>query len=365
MSCAHDSDSMRRCGRLFAAFLFIASAQPGAAQPPSLAAQLERYRRGESDAVLRELAAEKDPKRLARAFIRDAGAWIAEGSVSAQQRRFAAATLALELTHARLASDWRVLRETVEWASKELDRGQPSPAERTFVLAVVALGQRARDSAWLTRTDRSAQRGATPQLDRAIGRFPDEPRLRLAKLVVASFGADSDVEARSRQLSFTHGKAGAAMAREALNAAIRDLQTLTRDPEVGADAQARVAHLFANLRDHASALTHAQAAARAARDPATEYVARVLAGRSLVALGRHADAAREYAAALEAVPSGQSASIALAGLALLIGEPARASTLVDSAFDQTGPRDDPWRLFPYGEFIRWPRLIADLRKAML
>jgi tetratricopeptide (TPR) repeat protein len=359
---------MRQGGFILTALLLCAvqpaMAQPAGAQSGSIAAQLERYRQGEFDGVLRELAAEKDPRRLVRAFIRDAEAWIAGGSGSAQQRRIAAATLALELTHARLAGDWRVLRETVEWASKELDRGQPSPAERTFVLAAVALGQRARDSAWLTRTGRRAQRGGTPQLDRAIDRFPDEPRLRLAKLVVASFGVDSDVEARSRQLSFTHGKAGAAMAREALDAAIRDLQTMTRDPVVGADAQARVAHLFANLRDHASALTHAQAAARAARESATVYIARVLAGRSLVALGRHADAAREYAAALEAVPRGQSASIALAGLTLLTGEPGRASTLVNGALDQTGPRDDPWRLFPYGEFIHWLRLIADLRKAM-
>jgi len=339
-------------------------AQPAGPRSASIAAQLERYRQGEFDAVLRELSAEKDPRRLVRAFIREAEAWFAEGSGSAQQRRLAAAALALELTHARLASDWRVLRETVEWASKELERGQPSAAERTFALASVALGQRARDSAWLVRSGRSAPRRETPQLDRAIDRFPDEPRLRSAKLVVATFGVDGDVEARGRQLSFTHGKAGAAMAREALEAAIRDLQTLTRDPEVGADAQARVAHLFANLRDHESAVTQAQTAARAAREPPTIYAARMLAGRSLVALGRHADAGREYAAALEAVPNGESASIALAALALLAGEPARASTLVDRAFDQTGPRDDPWRLFPYGEFIRWPRLIADLRKAM-
>jgi hypothetical protein len=359
---------MRQCGAIFAALLLCAmppaTAQPAGTPSVSLAAQLERYRQGEFDGVVRELSSEKDPKRLTRAFIRDAEAWIADGPGSAQQRRLAAATLALELTHARLASDWRVLRETVEWASKELDRGQPSSVERTFVLAVVALGQRARDAAWLTRTGRNARRGATPQLDRAFGRFPDEPRLRLAKLVVASFSVDGDVESRSRQLSFIHGKAGAAMAREALDAAIRDLQTLTRDPVVGADAQTRVAHLFANLRDHASALTHAEGAAKAAREPATVYVARVLAGRSLVALGRHGDAAREYGAALAAVPHGQSAAIALAGLTLLTGEPARASVLVDRALDRTGPRDDPWRLFPYGEFVHWPRLIADLRKAM-
>ena len=179
---------MRRSGFLLSAILLgavpPAMAQLAGAQSASIAAQLERDRQGEFDAVLRELAAEKDPRRLARVFIRAADAWTVRDLGSARQRRLAAAPLALEQTHARLASDWRVLRETVEWTSKELARGQPSPAERTFVLAVVARGQRARDSTWLTRTGGSAQRHATPQLDRAMDRFPDEPRLRPAKLVV-------------------------------------------------------------------------------------------------------------------------------------------------------------------------------------
>ena len=41
-----------------------------------------------------------------------------------------------------------------------------------------------------------------------------------------------------------------------------------------------------------------------------------------------------------------------------------AFELVRRSLSERPNGDDPWRLFDYGDYVRWPVLIADVRKAI-
>jgi predicted Zn-dependent protease len=106
-----------------------------------------------------------------------------------------------------------------------------------------------------------------------------------------------------------------------------------------------------------------QARTRSA-EPWTRYLAHFIAGFSYEHEKRYQDAVREYAAALEAVPHAQSASIALAQLLLRDNQADAAFDLITRSVTERPDGDDPWRLFAYGAYVRWPVLIADVRKAI-
>jgi len=108
----------------------------------------------------------------------------------------------------------------------------------------------------------------------------------------------------------------------------------------------------------------AEQAANRAVEPWTRYLAHFIAAFSYEYQRRYQDAVREYAAALEAVPHAQSASIALAQLLLRDNQADAAFDLVNRSLTERPDGDDPWRLFGYGGYIRWPVLIADVRKAI-
>jgi hypothetical protein len=64
------------------------------------------------------------------------------------------------------------------------------------------------------------------------------------------------------------------------------------------------------------------------------------------------------------IPHAQSASIALAQLLLRDSQAEPAMALLDRTLVERPDGDDPWRLFAYGGYNRWPALIADVRKAV-
>jgi tetratricopeptide (TPR) repeat protein len=209
------------------------------------------------------------------------------------------------------------------------------------MMASIALGGRARDRAFLVGAAGGPYRRSSRHLDHALERFPNDPRLLMARVVTATFFPGTNTRAR-----------------------VDDFTQFVHDPVVGAEAEVRIAQLHIDRRDYEAALAHARRAAEIAKQASTVYIAHFLAGRSLEAQRRPADAARAYEAALNAVPDGQSASLMLAKLMVFSSQPAVASTIVERSLDAHPFQDDPWRLFPYGEFMHWPVLIAELRRAI-
>jgi tetratricopeptide (TPR) repeat protein len=172
-------------------------------------------------------------------------------------------------------------------------------------------------------------------INNARGRFPNEPRFRLAQVV----------------WGITSRRKG-------------DLERLAKDPAVGADALVQLAYLEFFERDYDTAITYAKRAAGQAVEPTARYVAHFIAGFCHEVRGRPADAVGEYAGALKAFPRGQSASIALALLLARDNQGETAFDLIDRSLAAYPDGYDPWRLFSYGGYARWPTLIADLRKVI-
>jgi predicted Zn-dependent protease len=133
---------------------------------------------------------------------------------------------------------------------------------------------------------------------------------------------------------------------------------------VGADALVQIAFLHFWSSDFESAHRDATRAANLATEPATQFMAHFILAFCHESKGRFLDAVREYSAALRAVPHAQSASIPLAMLLLRDNQAGAAFDLIDRSLGERSNGDDPWRLFHYGGYARWPHLIADVRKAV-
>jgi len=163
--------------------------------PQSIPQWLDRYERGDYDAVLTEVYATPDIKAFGKQLTDLAPRWVsAQGPDAVDRRRLVAAAFTLEAIKPAME---RVLptpgspeaAPILEWACQLL-RSTPSalPAERWWHLAAVALIQRSWND-YLTgeidpRITRTAEYGPVRNhLGHSVNRFPDEPRFRLAAVV--------------------------------------------------------------------------------------------------------------------------------------------------------------------------------------
>jgi tetratricopeptide (TPR) repeat protein len=304
----------------------------------SVAKSLDRYRSGAFDAAVKELSTVGDPTTFGAAYTAAADAWIARDSTDITNRRLVATAFAIEVVQARLAYDNPTLFVLLDWARTEWRKGPPSPVERMWTRAAVALIERG--GRW--RVSRPGGRDYIEKiltfLDHAVKRFPDDARFRLVNLLWLN------PPASRRVLAF---------------------QALAEDPEIGPEALVELAYLkFFDEGDVKTARRLAEQAANRAAEPWTRYLAHLIAGFMGETQGRHQDAVQEYTAALRAVPHAQSASIALAQLLLRDNQADAAFDLINRSLTERPDGDDPWRLFAYGGYVRWPLLIADVRKAI-
>jgi hypothetical protein len=319
--------------------------------PPSISDLLDRYQKGGFDAPTR-LASATDPTQLRSLLIKAADAWIGRDSSDIINRRLVATAFAIELAQARLAFDNPTLIIVLDWAKKEWHKGSASPAERVWTRAALALVERSNrisparaTSGPMAKILRSTGRKSWIQtfIDDAVDRFPDDARVRLARVLSLPPSRD-------------------------LNPLVR----LTADPEIGPDALVELAFLmFRFERDDIETVKRLEAATRLAEqavnravEPWTRYVGHFIAALVHEQEGRYQDAMREYGAALKTVPHAQSASIALAQLLLRDNQPDAAFDLINRSMTERPDGDDPWRLFEYREYVRWPALIAEVRKAI-
>jgi hypothetical protein len=361
-------------------------------------AQLDLYHRGRFDAALEPLRALEAiqilelRKRLTLLAGRE---WIDRDPADRTRRLVTAAVFVLdaERVHAERGR-WGGATEdqpcagrcAIEWACTLLrERGTPDDTERLWLLASVALAGGVRDWTMLLspltppRPPSSRGRSARPPDGHALhamARVPDEPRFALARAVAIASRVAIAPEMDAPRDGARTGPAASAIRDlvvgpeialrpagrlTAMEYALQQLSALTGDPAVGAEAQIRRASLQFRSGRYEAALADAREAAGRGQDADERYLGWYLAGQAAQTLGDLRSAEAHYAAALEARPHSQSATLALAALRFQRGDAQGAADLVDAAL-ATRPRDDdPWRLFLYGDFPRLEGLMRALR----
>ena len=369
----HDvkATSMTRTSFATAALLLTLSAtvapSAGRLQEPSTADVLDRYAAGRVQEAVMAVATIPNLTLFTARYPSEALAWVGTGDDAVRRRR-AAATFVLELTRSRLDSDWRLLRDIMEWTCADLRAAGPADDfERAWHDAALALAGRARDRIWLLgdvpylpgqKPPRRREGSESPaHLLHVAERLPESPSIRLEWIMAWTWGRDREPtrNVEAGRIPVILGR------RERQLDAVAALKPLTDDPVVGAEASLRVAYLQFLLNDHPGALARASGVAAKSAPPAARYVAHVIAGRALEAMQQREPARGAYERALTVVPAAESASLALAALRLTSDDGADTSALIDRALVRTRDGDDPWRLFLYGSFRYWPDRLRALR----
>lgn len=352
---------------LLLALCATATPSAGGLQEPSTAGVLDRYAAGRVQEAVMAVATIPNLTLFTARYPSEALAWIGAGEDAVRRRR-AAATFVLELTRSRLDSDWRLLRDLIEWTCADLRAAGPvDDFERAWHDAALALAGRARDRIWLLgevpylpgQKPRRLPVGANSpaHLLHAAERLPESSSIRLEWIMAWTWGRDREPtrNVEAGRIPVVLGR------RERQLDAVAALKPLTDDPVIGAEASLRMASLQFLLNDHPGALATASGIAATAAPPAVRYVAHVIAGRALDETQERDRAREAYERALTAVPGAESASLALAALRLTTGDGAETSALIDRALVRTRDGDDPWRLFLYGSFRDWPARLRALR----
>ncbi len=210
----------------------------------------------------------------------------------------------------------------------------------------------------------------------ALARFPDEPRFRLARAVaigsrLAVIGEMDTPRAGERTsplpqraIAIVGGPGTLIEDRRRVQIAYAREQfaALLDDATVGAEARMRLGYLDVRAADYEQAIAREREAMAAATDPDLRYVAAYIAAQAAQALGDLTSAEALYASALQARPHSQSATTGLAALKFLRGDAEPAYALVEQSLRERPNDDDPWRMFLYGDFVRLPVLLRELRQ---
>jgi tetratricopeptide (TPR) repeat protein len=356
--------------------LVVLSASLGALQsaaPPSATELLSRYDGGDPQAVATLLAGLPDTAfdPLKQDFEHVAGLWTtANGPMDERRRRLVAATLALEIVNARLQQEWKNLRSLIEFGCDLVRKNPPGDTEHLWQLASVALGEGSGDVIFMPG-----------HIGHAAGQFPNDPRFRFAQAVVNEYPHAFDRRRRDAQWrtdSQLENQAGLSAPgaplkplqrleldrRESIRAAAKEFLGFTDVPQVRGEAHARLGHAALLLRDPTTAITFFKKATEESDDEDVRYLGFFLAGQALEMLGRTHDAEMAYRQALAVIPNVQSGVEALATRLFLDGHREDAYALVQASFTVRPHPLDVWRLYAFGDYVRWPTLIERLRKAL-
>ncbi len=310
---------------LLAASMIAGAVLIGATAPVrtlSVVSFLDRYAAGEFEAVSAELAGDIDFEQLLEQLKVDGPKWIAAAAPEAKARReLVAATFALEAARADAWDEWRWIQKQpefngiqllnvliwkpppllLEWACELFRRDEtPRPIERWWQLAALSVAQRAEDTHFLVG-DPAIGRGVgageimntqieIKHLDHVAKRFPKEARFMLAQ--------------------------GIARDRVWHDDALQAYTAVANDPDVGGEAAMRLGVMQMYRRQLDLAMTGFDRAELLTRDPYVVYLARFFRAQVLEARGSGDRVEANYRGAVAAVPHAQSATLALAALAV-------------------------------------------------
>ena len=366
---------------------------------------LDRYGRGDVAAVTSALESIQDFKSALKQLDKAALPWIrAEGPQAVPRRRLVAAGFALELAHAGL-DHWEEARNIVEWGCVLLRAGGlPTPPERAWHLAALALAQGARDADFLTNPAqfRSGAPKALDHLRHSIFRFPDDARFLLARTVTDEFrtlgsdpkhpeiateeggyaalsrrpyadaGEPTPVEVFDRTTAQQMMSVAGRTHRRVPFSARRSLwlwdladqwKALAEQDAIRVEANVRLANTYLRLARPELALAALQEGPALRPDPFTRYLECFLAGRAHGTLGDRPAAEKDYRSATAVVPGAQSATVALAALLFTSDSRDEAFEIMETAFSMAVPVRDPWREYQAGDFRLWPQRLAGLRES--
>jgi hypothetical protein len=349
-----------------------------------LKALLDTYDQGRHDEAVARAAAITDLGPFRLRYVQDSPVWVNADPARIEQRRAAAAAFLLEVTAARLESDWGRFSDLIEWTCVQLrTTTQPSPFERAWHAASHALAGRARAREWLlgltprlphqkppeqppsvprwAQTMQAAQPQPPAHLTHALERFPEDAHFQLSRVVAWTWGRDSEPirNVRSRERD-DRGPVRRAPQLEAIVA----LEPLTSVPDVAVEAWIRIGLVHFSVSDFAAALRAFETAQPLATETSMKYVAHLNAGRALEALQRQEDALRAYQQALAIIPDAESATVALTSLQFMRDERDAAVSAIDRVFNRKPIADDPGRLIGYGSFMHWQSLKAAMRTTL-
>jgi hypothetical protein len=179
--------AVKHCLAALVATVLVARVLASSRVPDSAASKLlERYNRGEYEAVVAELVRSGDIISIRNDLDRTASAWAEmPGLGDVGRRRLVAATFGLEVARAQLETEWQAVHSLVETGCEIVRRSPPGPSEQLWQLASVALAEGAMDAPLLL--------DGRHHLAHASSRFPTEPRFRLAKVVMDEVFVDREV----------------------------------------------------------------------------------------------------------------------------------------------------------------------------
>jgi len=276
--------------------------------------------------------------------------WSSSAGAAEQDRRHhLLALLALETAAQAEAADGL---KAIEWACELLRDDPRDEFERQWLIVSSSMFFRAYLETQYTigETRGSISRGArTPHLDHALGRYPHEPRLRLAKILTRpeSYALTSTPGLDPGKLVSIQGVAiiPATVPRplERLKVTVTEFEALSVDREVGPEARAHVGFIRFQLGELAQAIEHFRLAADAAVDPFVSNLAWLGLGLSLDASGRRNEATNAYERAASAMPRARASAVQHAVHLFLAGEKDRASQVVERAFGPNPLDLEPWR----------------------
>jgi len=357
--------------------LLVALAPSARAQSSGvdLVGLLNAYDQGRYDEAVAKAAALPDLGSFRLRFVQDSPLWVNADPAGIDRRRGVAAAFLLEVTAARLESDWGRFSDLIEWTCVQLRAtAKPTEFERAWHAASHALAGRARARQWLLGlyprlphqkpvTDRPIKANERPpatHLMHALERFPDDPQFQLSRVVAWSWGRDSEPIRNVERDTDDLPRRTRAPQLEALVT----LEPLTSIAVVAAEAWIRIGLVQFSVGDYASALRAFESAQPIASETSMKYLAYFNAGRALEGLQRVDDAMRAYQRALEVIPDAESATAALTSLQFMRDDRDAAVSAIDRVFNRKPVPPDPGRLMGYGSFMRWPDLKAALRTAL-
>jgi len=312
---------------------------PVAANPRTLAELTNAFEHHAYQAMATGLRQAVDPARLIREFVEAGNPW-----PSAPRRE---ATLAIELAEPAVFS---LRAPTREEGDRLLDRFswlirhplEPDEFERAWYYAV------------LTQLQGALRPAATEAFaDRALARFPGEPRFLFAKAVAADqrlgVGTPGGGLPRTTMLS-------------AADAARAQFEALLTRPEVADEARLRLARLLQRLGRTSEALAHlTEDRLKNAPDPVLRFLQRLFLGHALVTLNRPDEAIDAFRSALSIVPGSHSAQVALMNTLLSRGDRDEAEAIAERVQTERTTNLDPWWMYWQGQYRLYPQVIAHLR----
>jgi tetratricopeptide (TPR) repeat protein len=311
--------------------------------PRTLAELATAYERGMYQAVVTGLRQVSDPVRLIRDFEEAGNPWPAaprrEAALAlelAETGAFATRAATRKAAHDLMARFTRLVRHPLE----------PDVFERYWHFAALTLAEGA------VRPDE-----AEPFVERALARFPGEPRFILSRAIVA--------DQRWREME-PRGPAGSRPAEptpEHIEQVRSRYAAAAVLPDVGVEARIRLAWFLHRLGEHDEALVHlVEVGSQPIADASLRYLQALLYGHVLLSRDRRDEAAHAYRAALAVAPAAQSARVALMNTLLASGDRAGAAALAEEVEIETSTAIDPWWIYWQGQYRFFPAAMARVRE---